>query len=102
LSFLASSDGNSTEEKELRNVVISSEGLCTPHYARLLFNSKGRQRAVPDWIKEFHETKFRNLLHRIDKFIELSAYGKQKEFAALSEEDQLVWKEAAVVLRGTS
>jgi hypothetical protein len=35
---------------------------------------------------------------RLEKFIELSAYGRQKEFAELSEKDQVVWKEAAACL----
>jgi len=100
LSFLASSTGDSKEEKELKELFTASDGLCAPHYAALLFTPKSRPRAVPEWIKKFHEAKFTELLRRIDKFIELSAYGRQKEFAALGEKDQLVWKEAALVLRG--
>jgi hypothetical protein len=102
LGFLAASGGDSEEEKELRAAFTASEGLCAPHYAGLLFNSKGKMRNVPKWLKEFHETKFRNLLRRISQFIEFSAYGRQEEFAALSEKDQLVWKEAAIALRGST
>jgi hypothetical protein len=101
LSFLAASGGDSTEEKELRAAFTASEGLCAPHYAKLLFNAKGKPRAIPKWLKEFHETKFRELLRRTSQFIELSAYGRQAEFALLSEKDQLVWKEAAIILRGS-
>ena len=100
LSFLAGSGGGSDEERELRTVFSASEGLCAPHYAALLFNPKGRQRTVALWLKEFHEIKFRDLLRRTSLFIELSAYGRQEEFTLLSEKDQLVWKEAATVLRG--
>ena len=102
LGFLAASGGNSKEEEELRHIFSASEGLCAPHYSGLLFTPKGRLRAIPQWLKEFHETKFRNLLNRVNQFIELSAYGRQEEFAALSEKDQLVWKEAALALRGTA
>ena len=102
LSFLAASGGDSDEEKELREAFIASEGLCAPHYSSLLFTPKGRPRKAPDWIQKFHENKFQDLLHRISLFIELSAYGRQKEFTALSKKDQLVWKEAATVLRGTA
>jgi hypothetical protein len=101
LSFLAASDGDSPEEKELRAAFTASEGLCAPHYSKLLFNEKGKPRTLPRWLKEFHETKFRELLRRVSQFIELSAYGRQAEFALLSEKDQLVWKEAAIVLRGS-
>jgi len=98
LDFLANSGGNSNEEKELRIFFTSSDGLCAPHYAGLLFTPKGSKRNVPVWIKNFQEQKFKELKKRLDVFIELSAFGKQKEFATLSQKDQLVWKEAASCL----
>ena len=99
LDFLSRSDGNSGEEQELRIFFTSSDGLCAPHYAGLLFTPKGARRTLPPWIKNFQEQKFKALKQRLDIFIELSAYGRQQEFAALSEKDQLVWKEAAACLR---
>jgi len=98
LDFLIGSGGNSSEEQELRMFFTSSDGLCAPHYAGLLFTPKGQKRTVPVWIKNFQEHKFKELKKRLDVFIELSAYGRQKEFAALSEKDQVVWKEAAAYL----
>ena len=102
LGFIANSIGDTPEENELRGAIIASEGLCAPHYNSLLFTPKGKPRIVPAWIREFHEKKFRDLLARVDQFIEFSAYGRQAEFAALSEKDQLVWKEAAEILRGST
>jgi hypothetical protein len=102
LSFLASSGGDSAEEKELRETFCASEGLCAPHYSGLLFTPKGRERQVPKWLTDFHEAKFTELLRRTGQFIELSAYGRQEEFARLPEKDQLVWKELALTLRGTA
>ena len=99
LDFLSQSGGNSSEEQELRIFFTSSSGLCAPHYAGLLFTPKGARRTLPPWIKNFQEQKFKELKKRLDVFIELSAYGRQQEFAALSEKDQLVWKEAAACLR---
>ncbi|MDR0487068.1 MAG: DUF6062 family protein [Treponema sp.] len=98
LDFLASSGGNSNEERELRAFFTLSDGLCAPHYTGLLFTQTGRKRAVPAWIKEFQENKFRELLSRLGQFIEFSAYGRQAEFAALPEKDKVVWKEAAACL----
>jgi hypothetical protein len=98
LDFLASSGGASPQENELREFFTASDGLCAPHYAALLFTPNGKKRSVPKWIREFQETKFRELLKRLGAFIELSAYGRQAEFAALSERDQVVWKEAAACL----
>jgi len=98
LDFLASSGGNSTEEQELREFFSASDGLCAPHYAALLFTPKGSKRNVPEWLKNFQELKFKELKKRLDVFIELSAYGRQKEFAELNKKDQVVWKEAASCL----
>ena len=102
LGFLAGSSGDTADEKELRAAMTASEGLCAPHYSGLLFTAKGKPRSVPQWLREFHELKFKNLLERVNQFIEFSAYGRQDEFAALSEKDQLVWKEAATALRGST
>ena len=101
LSFLAAADGGK-EAEELKRIFTASDGLCAPHYASLLFTPKGKKRRLPLWLKEFHESKFRELKKRIDQFIELSAYGRQEEFARLAERDQLVWKELALVLRGSA
>jgi len=97
LSFLAESTGKSPEEAELQRKFTASEGLCAPHYEQLLRLTK----KVPAWIKDFQEQKFRTLLERVNRFIDLSAYGKQEQFAALPEADQTVWKELARTLRGT-
>jgi hypothetical protein len=96
LSFLREAGGESPEERELRGSVTASSGLCVPHYGKLL-QTGGR---VPSGLREFHESRFEALLLRTSRFIEFSAYGRQDEFAALSPEDQMVWKELAASLRG--
>jgi hypothetical protein len=98
LEFLCGASGDSDEERELRGFFSSSDCLCAIHYHDLLFTRKGRKRSVPVWIKAFQEAKFRELKARLDQFIKLSSYDREKEFAALSEKDQLVWKEAAMYL----
>ncbi|MDR1948299.1 MAG: hypothetical protein LBQ38_02800 [Spirochaetaceae bacterium] len=103
LSFLAGAeegDGAGGDVRELREAFTASGGLCLPHYARLLETPAGRPRRLPPWLVEFHERRFEELLRRTGRFIELSAYGRQEEFAALPEVDQVVWKELAVSLRG--
>ncbi|MDR3336725.1 MAG: DUF6062 family protein [Treponema sp.] len=100
LGFLAESTGNSKDEGDLREIFTSSDGLCIPHYGKLLITPKGKPRKLPQWIVDFHEEKFLALLNRTGQYIEFSAYGRQEEFAALSREDQVVWKEIAVKLRG--
>ena len=98
LGFLAACDGGGREAEELRRIFSTSDGLCAPHYFALLFTPKGKKRKLPPWLQVFHENKFRELKQRVDQFIELSAYGRQEEFAGLCKRDQLVWKELAVFL----
>ncbi|MFQ3547342.1 MAG: DUF6062 family protein [Termitinemataceae bacterium] len=96
LSFLAETTGTSQEELELQRKFTASEGLCIPHYEQFLRLNK----RIPQWIKQFQEQQFQSLLERVNRFIDLSAYGKQDQFAQLSPEDQVVWKELARTLRG--
>lgn len=97
LTFLAESTGNSPEEIELQRRFTASQGLCAPHYEQLVRRSK----KLPQWLRNFQEEKFKTLLERVNRFIDLSAYGKQDQFAALPEKDQIVWKELALTLRGS-
>jgi hypothetical protein len=98
LGFLAGSGGDGRDEDDLRAVFTASDGLCAPHYERL----RRSVRTVPPWIVRFQEGRFRELLARTERFIELSAYGRQEEFSRLEEKDKVVWKELAVILRGTT
>jgi hypothetical protein len=98
LDLLRSSGGDSPEERELREFFTASDGLCAPHYHDMLFKNKSWTKTVPSWLRKFQDQKMKELKTRLDTFIELSAYGRQKEFANLNQKDQLVWKEAASYL----
>ncbi len=98
LSFLAKAEEADPEGRALAEFFTASSGLCAPHYEALLRKNK----RIPRWIRDFQEKKFKELLERTSRFIELSAYGRQAEFAQLSLEDQRVWKELAVTLRGSA
>lgn len=74
----------------------ASEGLCVPHYSALVRMKK----RIPSWLKTFQEEKFRSMLARTRQMIECSAWGRQSDFAQLSEKDRIVWKELALSLRG--
>lgn len=95
LTFIAQADGGANGDA-VREYFTASEGFCAPHYAKLLEIVK----FVPKWLIEFHTNKFAALLERTGRFIEFSAYGRQDEFARLSEKDKVVWKEIAQNLRG--
>ncbi|MDR3146299.1 MAG: hypothetical protein LBU21_08475 [Treponema sp.] len=101
LSFLAGAEeeGDDGHVRELREAFTASEGLCVPHYGRLLVTPGGRSRHVPLWLREFHESRFEEMLRLTGRFIELSAYGRQEEFAGLPEAEQLIWKRLALSLR---
>jgi hypothetical protein len=77
------------EEPELEAAFAASDGLCVAHYQKLARNHKN----LPAWLIAYHERRYAELLARVSRFIELSAYGHQEEFEALSQADKLVWKE---------
>ncbi len=96
LTFIAEGSDDATADEELKEFFCASEGLCAPHYAQLV-TLKGRK--IPKWLVNFQQEKFTNLIERTKRFIDCSAWGKQKEFAALSDKDKVVWKELAANLR---
>ncbi|QQO08931.1 DUF6062 family protein [Breznakiella homolactica] len=96
LSFLAQSDGDSQDERDLRAAFTASDGLCAPHYGKM----QELCRKIPGWLREFQEGKFEELLRKTETFIDLSAYGRQGEFSRLPENDKVIWKELARTLRG--
>jgi hypothetical protein len=89
LGFLAESGGAGQEETEFRQAFERGRGLCLPHFMAL----RRRYRATPQWLIDFQIQRLERLLLRTDRFIELSAYGHQDEFEALSPDDKVVWKE---------
>jgi hypothetical protein len=95
LGFLCEADGTSEDARELRETFEAGHGLCLHHYA-MLMSRRGRP---PAWLRRFHETRFASLLERVDRFVALSAYGRQAEFEALATEDKLVWKELIETVR---
>jgi len=84
------------EEREFIDFFTASEGLCVPHYRQLV----AQIRRVPSWLEDFQQRKFESLLERTKTFIEYSAWGRQADFATLSDRDKVVWKEIALALRG--
>lgn len=84
-------------EEEFVRIFTASEGLCVPHYRRLLTLTK----QVPRWLSDFQRERFETLLERSKRFVEYSAWGRQDDFASLDEKDRIVWKELARTLRGT-
>ncbi len=98
LTFLAEvkDKGASESDKDLITFFTNSNGLCVPHYTKLIQYTK----RLPLWLSKFHEEIYAKLLERTNIFIDFSAWGKQKDFANLSEDDKVVWKELAQTLRG--
>ena len=86
------------DEAELKEILLKSDGLCAVHYSQMV-SLVGNK--MPKWFVEFQENKFKSLLERAGRFIDFSAWGRQKDFASLSPEDKVVWKELASTLRGS-
>lgn len=95
LTFLAGAE-KGDEATQVRNFFTASDGLCVQHYAQTVKIC----RRLPSWLSDFQEERFKSLLERTARFIDCSAWGRQADFAALSDADKVVWKELAAALRG--
>lgn len=95
LTFLADAD-RGDEAAQVRSFFTASQGLCVPHYARAITLRK----RLPRWLVDFQEGRFKSLLDRTARFIDCSAWGRQADFAALSDADKVVWKELGAALIG--
>ncbi|NLK45239.1 MAG: hypothetical protein GX297_01070 [Treponema sp.] len=91
-----STNPQNNEDIPLPIFFVKSQGLCIQHYAKLITFTK----KVPKWLKNFQEKRFIDLEERTSRFIDFSAWGRQKDFESLSEADKVVWKELATTLRG--
>lgn len=94
LSFLSEKHEEKMQQ-ELENFFTKSDGLCVKHYAQMIKQTK----KIPKWLENFQMSKFNELYQRTSKFIEFSAWGRQDDFATLSENDKTVWKELASKLQ---
>lgn len=94
-SFLTENHKDKETQEQIIAYFTASDGLCVPHYAKLLRFFK-----PPFWLKKFQEQKFESLNERVLRFIDYSAWGNQEKFESLSREDQIVWQEVAIMLRG--
>jgi hypothetical protein len=93
ISYLTDKHEKNMSE-ELETFFTRSDGLCVKHYAKLVTQSRN----IPEWLEKFQLEKFTLLLERAQKFYQFSAWGRQKDFATLSEADKVVWKELAKTL----
>jgi hypothetical protein len=86
------------QDQSFGEIFTASDGLCVPHYKKLVTLCK----RIPPWLEKFQIAKLETLLDRSRRFIDCSAWGRQDDFAALSDNDKVVWKELALALRGSS
>mgnify|MGYP006283833237 CR=1 FL=1 len=82
------------DRRELEEAFKQSEGLCLPHYRRLLAG-----RRPPEWLEAFQQAKVERLDGALQRFVEYSNAGLQGR-PELSRDDQLQWKEVLRFLYG--
>ena len=78
-SFLTENHKDKETQEQIIAYFTASDGLCVPHYAKLLRFFK-----PPFWLKKFQEQKFESLNERVLRFIDYSAWGNQEKFESLS------------------
>jgi len=84
------------DDLELKNKFLSSEGLCIFHY-RILFKMNSN---LPDWFRQFHINKYKELLRQIDKYIDSCNCTLGDKRPELNNNEKTIWKTAVKILFG--
>lgn len=84
------------EDENLQNAFLGSDGLCLPHFKRLLEKCKN----VPAWLREFQIRRYRELLVAIDTFIDACNASTPRTEASLSPKEKNAWKNVIDMLYG--
>ncbi len=84
------------EDDEFVSKFVKSDGLCIPHYERLL----SRMKHPPKWLVDFHVKKYREILKGLDRYIDSCNYSLGERRPKLTKKEKLVWKKVVEYIYG--
>ncbi len=82
------------EDEQLRQALLSSDGLCLPHFQALTSRLKEDRRTVPGWLMEFQRGVVEWLVAELGTYLEACNYSLGNARPSLSPEQELAWKRA--------
>jgi hypothetical protein len=85
---------------QLKQALISSDGLCLPHLARLAERLRKSRMAVPEWLLEFQQGMAERIVADLNTYIDSCNFSLGKDRPRLSREQELSWQRAVYKAAG--
>jgi hypothetical protein len=82
------------EDEQMRQALLSSDGLCLPHFRAFADRIKEDRRTVPGWLLEFQRGLAQKLMEELGTYLEACNYSLGNARPSLSREQELAWKRA--------
>jgi hypothetical protein len=81
-------------DREFKEGFLKSDGLCIPHYKKLVSKLK----PIPEWLLDFHLAQYENKLKMLNAFLDNSETTMEKKNGIELDDD--IWKKVVEVLKG--
>jgi len=83
-------------DDKFKTKLLSSEGLCIPHYKKLLTKTK----TLPQWFTDFHIKRYNEILTKLDKYLDSCNFSLGDKPPLLTDDEKLIWKKLVKTLFG--
>jgi len=84
------------DDEDFQSKLLSSEGLCVPHYKTLLTKMK----SPPKWLTDFHLKRYKDILSRLDKYLDSCNFSLGEKCPVLTNNEKLIWQKTVKMLFG--
>jgi hypothetical protein len=82
------------EDDQLKQALISSNGLCLPHLAMLTERLQESRKTMPDWLIDFQQGMAERIVADLNAYIDGCNFSLGKDRPRLSREQELAWQRA--------
>jgi hypothetical protein len=88
------------EDDQMKQGLLSSDGLCLPHLAMLAERLQKSRKAVPDWLMDFQRGMAERIVADLDTYVDSCNFSLGKDRPRLSREQELTWQRAVCKTAG--
>jgi hypothetical protein len=82
------------EDGQLKQALLSSDGLCLPHLAELAKKLRAGKRSIPTWLMEFQRDVAQRIVADLSTYLDACNFSLGREQPHLTREQELTWKRA--------
>lgn len=82
------------EDEQLKQALLSSDGLCLPHLAALAERLRDDKRAIPAWLMEFQRDIVQSLVADLSTYLDGCNFSLGNARPSLTRRQELAWRRA--------